>query len=146
MADQKFVMPKPISHVNVNNQHNNNVGNNHSPLYMPNKPSQSSDLILLNYNMGRVLNLGHLVVTGIANLPHITFTGTEKSPNSCPNNVFRKRDIALVSSLSALCLAGIVLGPVINCKTHSIRYNKNGPSTYLISLALNNELELALKF
>ncbi len=146
MADQKFVMQKPISHVNLNNQHSDNVGYNHSALYLPNKPSQSSDLVLLNYNMGRVLNLGHLVVTGIGNLPHITFTGTDRFPNSIPNNVFRKREIALVSSLSALCIAGIVLGPAINCKTRSIRYNKNGASTYLISIAMNNELELALKF
>ena len=137
VMDQRYLVKKPVSNVNLPNQSGGSSLFNRPALYIPNKSSQSSYLVSLNYNFGRVINVGHVMCMGIIDLPQ---------NNHPQNESMRKRDIVLVSAVSAICITGVILGPVINCKTRSVRYNKTSRSTIGATIAMNNELELTVKF
>lgn len=144
--EQTYMIKKPLSNSALTTPATKNTSTPHSQLYLPNRPRESSDWVSLRDNVGRIINLVHLVGTGVMDLPHYNYINTGYAPNHQANDLFRKRDMVFVSTLSALCIAGVVLGPVISSKTHNVRYNHYVQSKYVVALSMNNELDLMVKF
>ncbi len=150
-TEQQYLLKKTISSMTLNNlntRNNRNMLFNSPVFYRPRIARESSDWILLRTNVGHIANLSHMIFVDIINIniPCASYTPANRIANPFPGARMKKRDVTLISAISALSITALVLAPIINCITGSLRYNNSGRGTYAISLDMDNGLGLVARF